>query len=201
MTSDVGLYATWEGTLTPISQPYRIWIRYVPERFLDTVTLQHSYVTVKVLDPLIAPDVRGTGEKTPHVYRYRQPASRPALCAWDPADEPFSPALFIADETVPAIIRWLVFFEDWLDTGTWRGGGKHPDPDAAVADVGRPKPDTGEPASPRSERMLSRAMGTTTSMMAIGRSKLGLFPSALDDIDWWFLTCFGRRPMATWPLQ
>lgn len=196
LTSDIGLYGTWEGFLTPISQKYRIWIRYVPEIFLDKVTLKYGYVSVKVLDPVVAPDPRGTGELTPHVYRYRQPIDRPALCAWDPGDEPFSPTRFIADEIIPAVIRWLVFYEDWLDTGVWRGGGKHPDPDAAgvmTSPPPRPGSEASMAASSQSAHRLARAMGSATSMLAVGRAYLGRFPSVLDSADMWHLEVFGRR--------
>ena len=199
MTFDGKWFATWEGTLAPISQTYLIWIRYFPELFWDEVTLSHPYVRVKVLDPLIAPDVRGTGERTPHVYRYRQPDNSPALCAWDPVDEPFSPSLYIADHVVPAVIRWLFFYEDWLDTGIWRGGGKHPDPDAALMDRSL-APGGRSASSPQAtrvtgalERRVSEEIGSATSTMAIGRASFDLFPSALDLVDQSYFRRFGRR--------
>lgn len=196
LTSDVRLYGTFEGYLTPISQRYRIWIRYVPHIFLDEVTLRCNYVTVKVIDPLIAPDARGTGEPTPHVYRYRQPINRPALCAWDPGDEPFDPTHFIADDIIPAVIRWLVFFEDWLDTGVWRGGGKHPDPDAASAAMSSSaisSPQVPTPASSLLANKIATVMGSATSMLAIGRARHGRFPSILFEAQMWHSELLGRR--------
>lgn len=199
MTFDGGWFATWEGTLTPIAQSYRIWIRYFPELQWDEVTLAHRYATVKVLDPLIAPDVRGTGELTPHVYRYRQPPHGPALCAWDPVDEPFNPTVYLADHVVPAVIRWLVFYEDWLDTGEWRGGGKHPDPDAVMMDLS-PSSMTGGQSSPVERKVLAAldrrvtgVTGSATSTMAIGRASYGWFPSALELVEGRFFIRFGRR--------
>lgn len=186
MTFDGKWFATWEGKLTPISQTYRIWIRYFPERFWDEVTLDHRYVTVKALDPPIAPDVRGTGEPTPHVYRYRQPLHSPALCAWDPVDEPFDPSIYIADHVIPAVVRWLVFYEDWLDTGVWRGGGKHPEPDAPLMEH-RPVFGTSTGLPPEmanftsaQDRRVAELIGSSTSTMAIGRAAYGQFPSATD---------------------
>jgi hypothetical protein len=196
MTFDGKWFATWEGTLAPIAQRHRIWIRYIPDRYLDEVTLAHPYVTVKVLDPLIAPDPRGTGERTPHVYRYRQPIHSPALCAWDPTDEPFSPTVYIADHVIPAVVRWLVFYEDWLDTGIWRGGGKHPDPDAAAME----RSGSGRIAGQNSEtegvdiatelRVIANT-GSATSAMAICRSAWGWFPSALDYVQFSYHRKFG----------
>ncbi|CDZ72005.1 Similar to Bradyrhizobium japonicum blr0073 protein. UniProt: [Neorhizobium galegae bv. orientalis] len=176
--------ATWVGTLTPITQSYKIWIRYFPKIFWDKVFLEHPYVTVKVIDPLIAPDPRGTGEPTPHVYRYLQPPDRPALCAWDPKYEPWDPSQYIADEIVPSTIRWLLFFEDWLDTGVWRGGGRHPDPDAmrrqstSVVSMSPPT-DVDRKASAKT----ALAMGMHTSSSAIGRSHYGAFPSSMSLAD------------------
>lgn len=198
MTFDGGWFATWEGTLAPIAQKYRIWIRYFPERYLDEVTLSHPYVTVKVLDPPIAPDPRGTGERTPHVYRYRQPVNSPALCAWDPTDEPFSPSLYIADHVVPAVVRWLVFYEDWLDSGVWRGGGKHPDPDAAAMDrsgSGGTGSDSSDSASVSAalDRRVTDEAGSATSAMAICRSAWGWFPSALELVQYSYHRRFGAR--------
>lgn len=196
LTSDIGLYGTWEGSLTPIAQRYTIWIRYVPQIFLDKVTLKYSYVSVQVLDPLIAPDPRGTGERTPHVYRYRHPVDRPALCAWDPGDEPFDPTHFVADDVIPAVIRWLVFYEDWLDTGVWRGGGKHPDPDAARASIAEPQlagGDAPKAISSSSAHKLAKIMGSATSALAVGRASLGYFPSVLQSAEMWHFRLLGRR--------
>ncbi|WP_246708637.1 hypothetical protein [Rhizobium ruizarguesonis] len=205
MTFDGGWFATWEGTLTPIAQSYRIWIRYFPELQWDEVTLAHRYATVKVLDPLIAPDVRGTGDLTPHVYRYRQPPHSPALCAWDPIDEPFNPTVYLVDHVIPAVIRWLVFYEDWLDTGEWRGGGKHRDPDALMMDRSQPA-SLGSRPSPAEKRAsaildkgITRATGSATSIMAIGRASYGLFPSALEIFHGRFFGRFGRRLRASIP--
>lgn len=197
MTFDGGWFATWEGTLTPIAQSYRIWIRYFPELQWDEVTLAHRYATVKVLDPLIAPDVRGTGELTPHVYRYLQPPHSPALCAWDPVDEPFNPTVYLADHVVPAVIRWLVFYEDWLDTGDWRGGGKHPDPDAVLMDRKPFSKSVGQPSEKlvvaALDRRVTRATGSATSIIAIGRASHGFFPSAIEIFQGRFFGRFGRR--------
>jgi hypothetical protein len=33
----------------------------------------------------------------------------------------------ISDTIVPWAVLWLYYFEDWLATDEWKGGGKHPD--------------------------------------------------------------------------
>ncbi|MDX6000417.1 hypothetical protein [Rhizobium leguminosarum] len=164
------------------------------------MTLSHRYATVKVLDPLIAPDVRGTGELTPHVYRHRQPPHSPALCAWDPVDEPFNPTVYLADHVIPAVIRWLVFYEDWLDTGVWRGGGKHPDPDAGM--LSRSSFSSGGASlEPRRldavlERRVTKEAGSATSAMSISRASWGLFPSTLELVRYRYHRIFVNRSPA-----
>jgi hypothetical protein len=34
--------------------------------------------------------------------------------------------MYIADTIVPWAALWLVFYEYWLATGLWLGGGEHP---------------------------------------------------------------------------
>ncbi len=59
------------------------------------------YITVTVLDPLVGPDPRGTGEHPPHVYRFGHPPEFPALCLFDPRDDEWGPDQLIADTIVP----------------------------------------------------------------------------------------------------
>lgn len=130
-----GWMGIWEGELTPIAQTYKVRIRYLPRRFLDNFVFGHPYVTVKILDPFIAPDVRGTGERTPHIYSLGYAPELPAICAWDPKEDEWTPEQFIADTIVPWTIKWLLFYEDWLDTGVWQGRGRHPSPLPEAGDV------------------------------------------------------------------
>lgn len=127
MTIDTWWMGVWEGNPTPICQTYRIRVRYFPYRFWEHVTIGHPHVTVKVIDPLVAPDSRGTGERTPHVYSYGYPPELPALCTWDPTEDEWNPDEYIVDKIIPWTIKWLLFYEDWLDTGIWQGRGRHPD--------------------------------------------------------------------------
>jgi hypothetical protein len=38
----------------------------------------------------------------------------------------WTPDMYIADTIVPWAALWLVFYEYWLATGLWLGGGEHP---------------------------------------------------------------------------
>ena len=128
LVADLGFMAVWEGPLTPICQTYTVRITYVARRNLGVVWLDNPGVSIVVLDPLIGPDPRGTGQPPEHTYRWQRPAEYPALCVYDPVTDEWTREKSIADVLMPMIIKWFVFHEDWVVTGVWRGGGRHPEP-------------------------------------------------------------------------
>jgi len=125
---DAGWYAYWEGPLTPICQTYQVRVCLIRRKFWDGYFLTNPYECVTVRSPPIGPDPRNTGEPPQHVYRLGYPDAFPRLCIHDPAQDEWTPEMSIADVLIPMVIKWLVFHEDWLDTGVWRGGGRHPEP-------------------------------------------------------------------------
>ena len=62
------------------------------------------------------------GVRLPHVYD-QKPAR---LCLYFPRTGEWSPSFPIADTVIPWSVLWLLYFEDWLSTGEWAGGGVHP---------------------------------------------------------------------------
>ena len=58
----------------------------------------------------------------PHLYSQE----KVRLCLYLPSAGQWSPADFLADSIVPWAYTWLFFFEDWLLTDEWKGGGVHP---------------------------------------------------------------------------
>lgn len=105
---------TWTVRLrpTPLSVMYTVRLRYDPANPRPQVT---------VLDPALA-DPWGAG--LPHVF----PGDE--LCLY--YDEFDAAVDLIADKMVPWISEWLYYYELWLTTGDWLGGGIHPE-DNAVA--------------------------------------------------------------------
>ena len=99
----------WEGDLlpTPLSKLYTVRLNYKlgePPR-------------VNVLKPeLITPE----GEKLPHTYSKKQ------LCLYYPGSDDWRGDMLLSKTIVPWISEWLYFFELWLVTGEWYGGGTHP---------------------------------------------------------------------------
>ena len=164
---DAGWLAVWEGPLQPISQTYRVRIRYFARRQFENWMICDPYVTVTVIEPPVGPDPRGTGEPPPHVFRLGHPPEFPALCLYDSRADEWSPEQLIAETIVPWTIHWLYWFEVWLLTGEWRGGGRHPEVE--------PEPWLSTVASDR-ENAAQRARRLNAGFHRIGR-QLGAFGS------------------------
>lgn len=89
----------------PLSQVYRVRIEYrlgdPPRTWVEDPPLRD----------------RGDVKPIPHVY----PGPRP--CLYWPAASEWTPCQSIADTIVPWLLEWLAFYESWLATGEWQGGG------------------------------------------------------------------------------
>lgn len=102
---------TWTGEIkpTPISATYSIRIEYTiggnPECFSCT--------------PLSVP----AGKKLPHVYSHKDQK----LCLYYPKGKTghWNASKSIAATIVPWASEWLFYYELWLSTGEWLGGGVH----------------------------------------------------------------------------
>ncbi len=77
---------------------------------------------------VLEPDLRtlADGKRIPHTYAYDGKGTR--LCLWWPKGRDWLPSMKLVDTFVPWTAEWLYFFELWLLTGEWSGGGQHPDP-------------------------------------------------------------------------
>ena len=123
---DTDWIGIWEGIICPIAQPYCVRITYFSRRYFPTWSLVNPYVSVVVIDPPVGPDPRGTGERVPHIYGLDCHPAFPRLCLYDPVGDEWSPDRHIASTIVPWAIDWLYFYEEWVRTGEWKGGGRHP---------------------------------------------------------------------------
>lgn len=103
-----GSRLTWTVELrpTPLSVPYTVRLQY---RHGDRPV-------VTVLDP---PLQRRNGEPLPHVFGEEE------LCLdFDDFDDSKH---LIAEVLVPWVSDWLYYYEAWVTTGEWHGGGIHPE--------------------------------------------------------------------------
>jgi hypothetical protein len=75
--------------------------------------------SVRVLRPILK--VTDTELSSVHMYRDGQ------LCLFNPNRKEWNAGQSVADTIVPWTSEWLYFYEVWLRTGSWLGGGDHGD--------------------------------------------------------------------------
>jgi hypothetical protein len=100
----------WEGVLlpTPLSDLYTVRVTY---------KLKKS-PRVNILKPeLLIPEGKSL---LPHTY------SEKRLCLYFPGSKDWSGNMLLSKTIIPWISEWLYFYELWLVTGEWYGGGIHP---------------------------------------------------------------------------
>ena len=102
---------TWAyaASPTPLSRDYLIRIEMAcdasPRVFVDDPDIE-----------LLAGD-----RDLPHIYR-----NPTRLCLYLPGTREWQPWLRLDQTIVPWTSLWLFYFEDWLESGEWKGGGMHP---------------------------------------------------------------------------
>lgn len=116
--------ALWRGTVTGLSAPYDISILYVLEPEQDGFEYNHAWFPeVRVHAPLLTRRPQTPDVPIPHVYEEGL-SPRPMLCLFDPAERGWWGDQAIADTTLPLVADWLRFYEAWMATGVWTGGGR-----------------------------------------------------------------------------
>lgn len=100
----------WVGTIrpTPMSEEYTVAIEFA-------VGFRPK---VRVLKPTLK--IREGATCLPHYY-----TESSALCLHEIHE--WSSVLYVADCIVSWAGLWLYFYEVWFLTGSWEGGGTHPD--------------------------------------------------------------------------
>jgi hypothetical protein len=103
---------TWqyETSPSPLSRAYGIRIALTP-RGPPSVTVEWPDLV----------ELTG-GRKLPHVYS-QKPTE---LCLYLPGTGEWQPWMRIDQTLVPWTSLWLFYFEDWLGSDDWKGGGVHP---------------------------------------------------------------------------
>lgn len=102
---------TWEykERPTPLSRAYTVRIEYkrqgIPQVFIK--------------DPEIT--ALAGGRDIPHVYKHPL-----RLCLYLPRSGEWDGRMRIDLTFVPWAAVWLYYFEEWLASGEWKGGGVHP---------------------------------------------------------------------------
>lgn len=101
---------------TPLSASYRLLFEYECQG-------RHKY-SLKVT--LSGENVRGLDRAGfPHHYDIDKARNRVELCLYRGGCQ-FNNRKLLAETIVPWAIEWLFYYEGWLATGVWHGGGEHP---------------------------------------------------------------------------
>lgn len=74
---------------------------------------------------VLSPDLTGLAKERalPHIYPHDGPGTR--LCLWLPSSGEWTPCSRLRETLIPWAIEWLSYFENWLVTDEWNGGGVH----------------------------------------------------------------------------
>ena len=75
-----------------------------------------------VMDP--DPKVVAVGRVLPHTYPHDGAGTK--LCLWLPKAHEWSGQMRLDETYLPWAAEWLDYFEEWLVTDDWSGGGAHP---------------------------------------------------------------------------
>lgn len=99
---------------TPLSRVYRCALNLYPAK----------YPELFVMDP--DPKTLAAGRVLPHIYPHKGAGTK--LCLWLPKAHEWSAQMRLDETYLPWAAEWLDYFEEWLVTNEWSGGGEHPDP-------------------------------------------------------------------------
>jgi hypothetical protein len=98
------------GNIKPseLSRIYKVKLSYALGKSPDLI----------VVDPPL--QLNEKGEHSPHLYKDN------LLCLYYPVKNEWNSSRVIAETIIPWVSLWLYYYEVWLLTGIWKGGGEHP---------------------------------------------------------------------------
>jgi hypothetical protein len=92
---------------------------------LENISLRDAQPRVQVLKPLLERHPDYEEGPIPHAYRNSDNPDLPYLCLFSPDLREWDVNDLIAHTTIHWAAQWLYFYEGWLVTKKWRGGGRH----------------------------------------------------------------------------
>ncbi len=99
---------------TPMARVYQCLLKVYPSNFPELL----------VMDP--DPKELAAGRTLPHIYPHKGQGTK--LCLWLPRAHEWVPQMRFSETYLPWAAEWLDYFEEWLVTDVWAGGGEHPEP-------------------------------------------------------------------------
>ena len=119
--------AIWRGRLAPTAQrSYLVEVTYKTPIMGEMFTISQIQPRVRVLDPRLEKHPDYEEGPTPHVYWDQEALDYPVLCLFSLEGKEWGLDDLIAETTIYWAARWLYFYEGWLATKMWKGGGRHP---------------------------------------------------------------------------
>jgi hypothetical protein len=115
----------WQGLLAPDKREHLVRVRHRIPMVLENISLLDAQPRVQVLQRLLERHPDYEQGPIPHVYRSEVDPSLPYLCLFSPSMGEWDVSDLIADTTIFWAAQWLYFYEGWLVTKKWRGGGRH----------------------------------------------------------------------------
>lgn len=106
----------YEASPSPLSRVYRVRIE------MTKATPPYTFIDDPDLHQL------ADGRDLPHIYK-----NPTRLCLYLPGTSEWRRWMRVDQTIVPWTVLWLYYFEDWLGSGEWKGGGTHP-PEASELD-------------------------------------------------------------------
>ena len=173
------MFAIWRGRLAPISQEHEIEIAYCPRRYFGEFTVMNERVAVRLVEPGLSYRHPDTGELAHHIYLDIDDPPQSCLCLYDYRDDEWGPHRSIADTIIPWASEWLFFYEAWLATGKWSGGGRdHPSRRGSeTCPTSAPScPDPQAPTRNEEFHRLGLRTGTSASFRLMAAASEGSFP-------------------------
>jgi hypothetical protein len=108
---------TWDGELVPTGASSKYQVRIILERGYYPRSYLVSPSAREMADSVIP------NRNLPHVY-VEEPLVQ--MCVFRPSKREWNSRMSLALTVVPWMSLWLSFFEDWVITDEWSGGGEHP---------------------------------------------------------------------------
>jgi len=121
-------YVEWQGILAPDKREHLVRVRHRIFMVLENISLRDAQPRVQVLKPLLERHPDYEQGPIPHVYPSKVEPSLPYLCLFSPSLREWDINDLIAETTIFWAAEWLFFYEGWLVTRKWLGGGRHVNP-------------------------------------------------------------------------
>ncbi len=109
-TSIVNGCLYWFGSIqpSPLSAKYELKLVYKIKKELSIYLLSPKLSSIK-------------GKNVPHLYN----VEKQKLCLFRPAYHEWTPDMYLSETIIPWSAEWLIYYELWIATGEWLGGGEH----------------------------------------------------------------------------